>query len=748
MDGHGTATEMFLAPEQNSGIFYASQNRRSEAWQFGATLSAFVSGYSGEHLVKGGVDVLHASLDGELALRPINILREDGTLTRRLTAGPAVGKFAATDFSAFVQDRWHVNNHLLLEYGVRVERDGVFGRANFIPRFGAAVALDPERLATIRGGWGYFFERTPLMAGAFSQMPDLTEAAYGADGKALLGTPTVYEHTLDENPRTPRSTTWNIGYEHRIRPWVSVRANHLHREGSHELMADTWMDGARGIMQMTTKGRSSYRDTEIGAHFRRGTTLDLDVSYTHSSSLADLNDAYGYFLNLTANPILRANAYGPTDTDAPNRFVGRGRATVGRNWVFELAGGAAKRPALLGRERAARVRGDAQQPPVPGLRHHGRVVRAARQDRPVRTVVRRGLHQRPELLQPGGRPAERGVAGVRRVLQFDDQADPDHGALPLLRSVWIRMGRLFSAPQDGIMNIFVLNCGSSSLKFQIIETDADLIEKDGDRQLAKGLIERIGSEAIITYQVGDRTPVKGAAPLRDHKAALAHVIKWVTAPETNIPGIAGLADIHAIGHRVVHGAERFKGSHLIDSSVIAGLQECIDLAPLHNPANLKGIYAATELFGPTMAQVAVFDTAFHSTLPETAYLYAVPYQLYRRFKIRKYGFHGTSHRYIAYRYRKLTGKQRKETNIITVHLGNGCSACAIKGGKSVDTSMGMTPLEGLMMGTRSGDIDPTVIEFLMHKEGTSVDEIFSTLNKRSGLLGRVGAHQRHARSGE
>lgn len=237
-----------------------------------------------------------------------------------------------------MQDRWHVNNHLLLEYGVRVERDGVFGRANFIPRFGAAVALDPERLATIRGGWGYFFERTPLMAGAFSQMPDLTEAAYGADGKALLGTPTVYEHTLDENPRTPRSTTWNIGYEHRIRPWVSVRANHLHREGSHELMADTWMDGARGIMQMTTKGRSSYRDTEIGAHFRRGTTLDLDVSYTHSSSLADLNDAYGYFLNLTANPILRANAYGPTDTDAPNRFVGRGRATVGRNWVFELAG--------------------------------------------------------------------------------------------------------------------------------------------------------------------------------------------------------------------------------------------------------------------------------------------------------------------------------------------------------------------------------------------------------------------------
>jgi len=288
------------------------------------------------------------------------------------------------------------------------------------------------------------------------------------------------------------------------------------------------------------------------------------------------------------------------------------------------------------------------------------------------------------------------------------------------------------------MNVFVLNCGSSSLKFQIIETDADLIEKDADRQIAKGLIERIGSEAIITFQVGDNPPLKQAAPLRDHKVALAYVIKWMTSPDTHMPGIASLEDIHAIGHRVVHGAERFKGSHLIDKAVIAGLQECIDLAPLHNPANLKGIYAATELFGPTMPQVAVFDTAFHSSMPETAYLYAIPYQLYRRFKIRKYGFHGTSHRYVAFRYRALSGKSRKDTNIVTVHLGNGCSACAIKGGKSMDTSMGMTPLEGLMMGTRSGDIDPTVIEFLMHKEGTGVDEIFSTLNKRSGLLGVSG----------
>jgi acetate kinase len=288
------------------------------------------------------------------------------------------------------------------------------------------------------------------------------------------------------------------------------------------------------------------------------------------------------------------------------------------------------------------------------------------------------------------------------------------------------------------MNVFVLNCGSSSLKFQIIETDADRIATDSDKQLAKGLIERIGSEAIVTFQVDDRPSLKHAAPLRDHKAALAHVIEWVLNPETKIPGIAGLDDIHAIGHRVVHGAERFTGSLLIDKDVLNGLQECVDLAPLHNPANLKGIYAATDLFGPKMPQVAVFDTAFHSTMPETAYLYGIPYQLYRRFKIRKYGFHGTSHRFIAFRYRKLANKTREETNIITVHLGNGCSACAIKEGRSVDTSMGMTPLEGLMMGTRSGDVDPTVIEFLMHKEGTSVEEVFSTLNKRSGLLGVSG----------
>ncbi len=288
------------------------------------------------------------------------------------------------------------------------------------------------------------------------------------------------------------------------------------------------------------------------------------------------------------------------------------------------------------------------------------------------------------------------------------------------------------------MNIFVLNCGSSSLKFQIIETDLDLIKEDKDRTLAKGLIERVGSQAIITFQVEGQPPFKQASPLRDHRAALNYVIKWITDPETEVPGIRSLEDIHAIGHRVVHGEERFKKSVKIDKEVIAGIEDCIDLAPLHNPANLKGIYAAREQFGPSTPQVAVFDTSFHSTMPETSYLYAIPYQTYRRFKVRKYGFHGTSHRYISYRYRKITGKEREDTNIITLHLGNGASACAIKGGYSLDTSMGMTPLDGLMMGTRCGDIDPTVIEYLMHKEGTSIDEVFSVLNKRSGVLGISG----------
>ncbi|MDE3056361.1 MAG: acetate kinase [Bacteroidota bacterium] len=288
------------------------------------------------------------------------------------------------------------------------------------------------------------------------------------------------------------------------------------------------------------------------------------------------------------------------------------------------------------------------------------------------------------------------------------------------------------------MNILVLNCGSSSLKFQIIETDLNLIETDADVQRAKGIIERIGSQALVTFEAAGKSPVKQAVPLRDHRAALDFLARWIISPEAGIPGIRSLADIHAIGHRVVHGAEKFSRSVIINDEIIKGIEDCIDLAPLHNPANLKGIHAAIELFGTGIPQVAVFDTSFHSTMPERSFLYAIPYQLYRRHKIRRYGFHGTSHRYVGYRYRQLMRIEREQTNIITLHLGNGCSACAIKNGESVDTSMGLTPLEGLVMGTRSGDIDPSIIEYLMHKEGMGIGEIDTLLNKQSGLLGISG----------
>jgi acetate kinase len=204
------------------------------------------------------------------------------------------------------------------------------------------------------------------------------------------------------------------------------------------------------------------------------------------------------------------------------------------------------------------------------------------------------------------------------------------------------------------------------------------------------------------------------------------------------PGGASPVDLHAVGHRIVHGGERFRQSALIDADVIEGIESCIELAPMHNPANLRGIRAVTELLGSGIPQVAVFDTAFHATMPETSFLYGIPYSLYRRHKIRRYGFHGTSHRYVAYRYRTLTGIPRDRVNLITLHLGQGCSACAIRGGDSVDTSMGFTPLEGLLMGTRSGDLDPSILEYLAHKEGMGLTEIETLLNKQSGLLGVSG----------
>ena len=287
------------------------------------------------------------------------------------------------------------------------------------------------------------------------------------------------------------------------------------------------------------------------------------------------------------------------------------------------------------------------------------------------------------------------------------------------------------------MNILVLNVGSSTLKFQLVATDEQRFADDSDRRVARGSVERIGGEAIWTYQAGDAERVTGQASLRDHRAAVDHLLGWMTDSDSGVP-ISSVAEIGAAGHRVAHGGERFIHSVRIDEQVMRGIEETIDLAPLHNPANLKGIQAVRAVLGPGVPQVAVFDTAFHHTLPERAFLYAIPYSLYRRHRVRRYGFHGTSHRYVSWRWRKLTGRSREETRIVTLHLGNGCSACAIRGGDSVDTSMGFTPLEGLVMGTRSGDVDPAVLDYVAQKEGLSLHDVELLLNKQSGLLGISG----------
>ncbi|HWP53558.1 MAG TPA: acetate kinase [Pyrinomonadaceae bacterium] len=288
------------------------------------------------------------------------------------------------------------------------------------------------------------------------------------------------------------------------------------------------------------------------------------------------------------------------------------------------------------------------------------------------------------------------------------------------------------------MNVLVLNCGSSSVKFQLIATDLDLIAQNADRLLAKGTIERIGGEAIISLQVPGHEPQRSTASLRDINAAVDFIARWAASPESGIEEIKSIGDIQAVGHRVVHGGERFKQSVLITNEVVKAVEDCVELAPLHNPANLTGIFATRRLFGDGLPQVAVFDTAFHQTLPDHAFLYGLPYQFYRRYRLRRYGFHGISHRYVAYRYRVMRNIAREATNIITLHLGNGCSATAIRGGNSIDTSMGLTPLEGLVMGTRSGDLDPAIIEFIAAKEGLSTREIETLMNKQSGLLGISG----------
>ena len=288
------------------------------------------------------------------------------------------------------------------------------------------------------------------------------------------------------------------------------------------------------------------------------------------------------------------------------------------------------------------------------------------------------------------------------------------------------------------MNVLVVNSGSSSLKFQVISTDLDRIREHKDERLCWGEVEGIGGAAIVRFRRRNGPTQTLTSSLRDIAGTLEYVVRYLTSDRSGVPEIKSTADIHAVGHRVVHGGELFKESALIDDRVLKGIEDCIDLAPLHNPNNLHGILAAREILGSNVPQVAVFDTAFHQTIPEQAYLYALPYHLYRRHRIRRYGFHGTSHRYVAFRYRALRGLSREQTNIITLHLGNGCSAAAIKGGVSVDTSMGMTPLEGLVMGTRSGDLDPAVVNVIGRKEGLSSPEVEALLNTQSGLLGISG----------
>jgi acetate kinase len=288
------------------------------------------------------------------------------------------------------------------------------------------------------------------------------------------------------------------------------------------------------------------------------------------------------------------------------------------------------------------------------------------------------------------------------------------------------------------MNVLVLNAGSSSLKFQVIATDLERIGRDADERLCRGNVDRIGGEAIFTTETRNAPRRKVTAPVRNIAAALDHVLRWLASDQSGVPEIRGLGDLHAVGHRVVHGGEVFRESAIVSDEVLRGIEDCIDLAPLHNPNNIKGILAVREVFGQGMPQVAVFDTAFHTSIPDRAYLYATPYHLYARHRIRRYGFHGTSNRYVAYRYRNLRKLTKEQTNVITLHLGNGCSATAIRGGKSIDTSMGMTPLEGLVMGTRSGDLDPAILSLVATKEGLSPTEVDALLNTQCGLLGISG----------
>ena len=275
------------------------------------------------------------------------------------------------------------------------------------------------------------------------------------------------------------------------------------------------------------------------------------------------------------------------------------------------------------------------------------------------------------------------------------------------------------------MNILVINCGSSSLKFQLINSDSEAV-------LAKGLCERIGIDGRLTYQpTGGEKSVENLA-MPTHTEAIQYVINALTDAERGV--VSSLEEIGAVGHRVVHGGEKFASSTVINEEVLKAIEECNDLAPLHNPANLIGIDACQKLM-PGTPMVAVFDTAFHQTMPEEAYMYGLPYEYYEKYKVRRYGFHGTSHSFVSKRTAELVGKAYDDCKTIVCHLGNGASISAVKNGKSVDTSMGLTPLEGLVMGTRSGDIDPAILEFLAKKENMDVFELVNMLNKKSGVYG-------------
>ncbi|MDD2439066.1 MAG: acetate kinase [Methanosarcinaceae archaeon] len=279
------------------------------------------------------------------------------------------------------------------------------------------------------------------------------------------------------------------------------------------------------------------------------------------------------------------------------------------------------------------------------------------------------------------------------------------------------------------MKVLVINAGSSSLKYQLIDM-AD------ESALAVGLCERIGIDnSIITQKRSDAKKYELQTDLPNHKVALEEVIKALTDPEVGVIGT--MSEINAVGHRVVHGGENFTSSAIIDENVEEAIEGCFELAPLHNPPNLTGIKACKEIM-PNVPMVAVFDTAFHQTMPPYAYMYALPYDCYEKYGVRKYGFHGTSHKYVAMRAAAMLGKPEKETKLITCHLGNGSSIAAVRGGKSIETSMGFTPLEGLAMGTRCGSLDPAVIPFLMEKENLTAREIDTLMNKKSGVLGVSG----------